>query len=104
MKSAIATWQSIPQIVWTASPDGGLDYYNQRWFDYTGLNLEQTKGWGWQPVLHPDDLQTCTDRWSESIATGESIKRNTVLNVPRMAHIGGILAARCQCVMTKARS
>ncbi len=33
---------AMPQMVWTARPDGFLDYYNQRWFDYTGLTLEQT--------------------------------------------------------------
>ena len=62
--------EAIPQIVWTAQPDGGLDYYNQRWFDYTGLTLEQTMGWGWEPVIHPDDLPTCIQRWTRSFTTG----------------------------------
>ncbi len=62
---------AMPQIVWTSRPDGWLDYYNQRWFDYTGMNLEQTQGWGWGPVLHPDDLQHCIDVWSESVRTGD---------------------------------
>ncbi len=61
---------SMPQIVWTAFPDGFTDYYNQRWFDYTGMTLEQTQGWGWEPVLHPDDVQKCIDAWSESLRTG----------------------------------
>ncbi|MGB3655473.1 MAG: PAS domain S-box protein, partial [Rivularia sp. (in: cyanobacteria)] len=61
---------SMPQIVWTARPDGFLDYYNQRWFDYTGMTLEQTQGWGWEPVLHPEDVQMCVDVWSESVRTG----------------------------------
>nr|MBA2733037.1 PAS domain S-box protein [Acidobacteriota bacterium] len=63
--------EAIPQIVWTANPDGFLDYYNQHWFDYTGMTLEQTQGWGWQPVIHPDDLQRCVDVWANSVATGE---------------------------------
>ena len=62
--------QGIPQIVWTANPAGDLDYYNQNWFDYTGMNLEQTRGWGWKPVLHPDDLQNCLDRWTTAYQTG----------------------------------
>lgn len=61
----------IPQIVWAARPDGFLDYYNQQWFDYTGLTLEQTQGWGWEAALHPDDLQLCLDRWTAAVATGE---------------------------------
>jgi hypothetical protein len=63
--------ESIPQIVWTGRPDGWLDYYNQRWFDYTGMTLEETQGWGWGPVLHPDDLQMCIDRWTLAVETGE---------------------------------
>ncbi len=63
--------EALPQIVWTADPDGSLDYYNQNWFDYTGMTLEQTRGWGWEPVLHPDDLVGCVERWSESVQTGE---------------------------------
>ena len=63
---------SMPQIVWTARPDGFLDYYNQRWFDYTGLTLEQTQGW--EAILHPDDLQNCVKVWSEAVETGEKYK------------------------------
>jgi PAS domain S-box-containing protein len=63
---------TVPQIIWTARPDGGLDYYNKAWFDYTGLTLAQTKDWGWEAVLHPDDLQPCIERWTHSLTTGES--------------------------------
>ncbi|CAN5778547.1 hypothetical protein BH11GEM2_BH11GEM2_30400 [soil metagenome] len=63
--------EAIPQIVWTANPDGWLDFYNQRWFDYTGLTLEQTQGWGWEPVLHSDDLENCVNRWTHAFSTGE---------------------------------
>ena len=63
--------EAIPQIVWTARPDGAIDYYNQRWFDYTGTTLEQTRGWGWAPVVHADDRQPCIGRWTEALRTGE---------------------------------
>jgi PAS domain S-box-containing protein len=62
--------EALPQIVWTARADGALDFYNKRWFDYTGMTLEQTRGWGWQPVLHADDLQSGIDRWTESFQSG----------------------------------
>ncbi len=62
---------SIPQIVWTSQPDGNLDYYNQHWIDYTGMSIEETQGWGWGPVLHPEDLQRCIDVWTESFTTGK---------------------------------
>ena len=61
---------AMPLVVWTATPDGKLDYYSQRWFDYTGMTLEQSSGWGWEPVLHPDDLQPCIDGWMHSVQTG----------------------------------
>jgi PAS domain S-box-containing protein len=63
---------TVPLIIWTARPDGGLDYYNKAWFDYTGLTLAQTADWGWGAVLHPDDLQRCIDRWTHSFTTGEN--------------------------------
>ncbi len=60
----------LPQILWTSNPDGNLDYYNKRWFEYTGMTFEQTQGWGWKPVLHPDDLQNCMDVWTDSYTSG----------------------------------
>lgn len=62
---------SIPLVVWTANPNGELDYYNRQWEIYTGFSGEETKGWGWGPVLHPDDLQRCIDRWTKAFTTGE---------------------------------
>ena len=62
---------AMPQMVWTARPDGWLDYYNQRWYEYTGMTFEQAQGWGWQPTVHPDDRQPCIDGWSQSVRTGE---------------------------------
>ncbi|MDB6152413.1 MAG: hypothetical protein JWL90_866 [Chthoniobacteraceae bacterium] len=61
---------AMPQIVWAARPDGFLDYYNNRWFAYTALSLEQTLGWGWEMVLHPDDLQNCINKWTTACRTG----------------------------------
>jgi PAS domain S-box-containing protein len=49
--------QSLPQIAWTINLEAEADFFNQRWYDYTGLTYEQTRGWGWQKVIHPDDLQ-----------------------------------------------
>lgn len=48
--------ECISQIVWIADPEGQLTYINSRWFDYSGQTLEQAKKWGWQDILHPDDL------------------------------------------------
>ena len=57
-EAAAALADSMPQIVWAARPDGYLDYYNRRWFEYTGLTAERSRrAEGWEPVLHPDDLR-----------------------------------------------
>ncbi|MEG4073001.1 PAS domain S-box protein [Microcoleus sp. Pol14C2] len=64
--------EAIPQIVWTARPDGWLDYYNQRWFEYTGLTLEETQGWGWQLAMHPDDVENSVESWKISVETGKT--------------------------------
>ncbi|MEQ9669188.1 PAS domain S-box protein [Coleofasciculus sp. G2-EDA-02] len=63
--------ESLPQIVWTAEADGSVDYYNQRWAEYSGISQQNGHGWGWQPVLHPDDKQKTIDAWKQSVATGE---------------------------------
>lgn len=65
---------SIPQIIWTSSPDGTMDYYNKHWFDYTGLSLEDTLLYGWEPVIHPDDAPKDYADWHHSLATGEPYK------------------------------
>jgi PAS domain S-box-containing protein len=62
---------AMPQIVWTARSDGFIDYYNQRWFDYTGMTHDQTLGGAREPMLHPEDVQKCIDRWTSSFTTGE---------------------------------
>jgi PAS domain S-box-containing protein len=63
--------ESVPQIVWTSMPDGWLDYFNQRWFDYTGLTLEQSQGWGWESAVHPDDFQTYTRARRRALQSGD---------------------------------
>jgi PAS domain S-box-containing protein len=49
--------ETIPQIAWTNTFEGEITFYNQRWYDYTGLINEQTKTWGWRKTIHRDDLQ-----------------------------------------------
>ena len=58
---------SMPQIVWTARPDGSVDYCNERWFEFTGRDRERNAEAGWQAMVHPDDLQRCSDAWSAAV-------------------------------------
>jgi PAS domain S-box-containing protein len=65
----------LPQIVWTARPDGARDYFNQRWYDYTGMSREQSEGWGWTAALHPDDLAGFTQAWREAVRDGRLLEQ-----------------------------
>ena len=61
---------SIPEIIYTAEADGSITYYNQYWYDFTGLSLEDTEGWKWESIMHPDDLEYCNLKWRESLKSG----------------------------------
>ncbi len=63
--------EAIPQIVWTANPQGDVDYCNQRWYQLTGLTEEQTLGSGWSNGLHPDDRFVAWRNWEEVLLTGQ---------------------------------
>lgn len=61
---------SVPQMVWTATKDGQLDYVNQRTIDFHGCSLEEIIGDKWQNSIHPDDLPHCIKIWEHSLKTG----------------------------------
>jgi PAS domain S-box-containing protein len=61
---------SMPQIVWAARPDGFVDYYNERWYEFTGFPREQYGDESWTPILHPDDVARCVDTYRGCIRTG----------------------------------
>src|SRR6266446_1640440 len=53
----------VPSFLWTSLPDGSKEYLNKRWYDYTGLSLEEGQGWGWKVVVHQDDLDRLVREW-----------------------------------------
>lgn len=61
----------MPQMVWATQPDGYHDFFNKRWYDFTGLDYEQTKDKGWSLVLHPDDYARTWKVWDYSLKTGK---------------------------------
>ncbi|HEY4157014.1 MAG TPA: response regulator [Polyangiaceae bacterium] len=63
--------EAIPEIVWTARPDGQFDYLNRRWSEQTGVSAEQAKGSGWLRAVHPDDIERCASAWRHAVATGQ---------------------------------
>ena len=61
---------SMPHMVWTARPDGYLDYYNERWYEFTGFSREDSSGNIWERIVHPDDLQRVGQAWGEALKSG----------------------------------
>lgn len=60
----------VPQIIWTSRPDGFIDYYNKRWYEYTNLKENEYGDSSWISVLHPDDVELVKDNWYKSIQSG----------------------------------
>ncbi|MEO6247324.1 MAG: PAS domain-containing protein [Sphingomicrobium sp.] len=62
---------SMPQMVWSTLPDGSPDYFNARWYEFTGAPHGSTEGDQWTTVLHPDDQERSASTWHEAVASGE---------------------------------
>ncbi len=62
---------SIPQKIFTANPDGHIDYFNPQWTEFTGMSFEQMQDSGWTRFVHPDDLEEKTQHWRHAFDTGE---------------------------------
>jgi PAS domain S-box-containing protein len=62
---------AVPQIIWTNDADGFANYFNKRWYDYSGLTFEQSAGGGWQNIVHPADEPASRERWHRALSRGE---------------------------------
>lgn len=60
----------VPQIIWTGEPDGFVDYYNKRWYEYTGFDENKFGDSSWIPLMHPDDVTLVVEFWYKSVQTG----------------------------------
>ena len=58
---------AIPGLVWSALPDGDGEFCNQRWLDYTGMSLNEIKGWGWAVAIHPQDVTDLRKKWQVAL-------------------------------------
>ena len=62
---------SVDQMIWTTRPDGHHDYFNRRWYEFTGTPTGSTDGEGWLGIFHEDDRVRTRETWERSLATGE---------------------------------
>ncbi len=62
--------QAMPNHVWTARPDGMLDWFNQRVLEYSGLGFDALKDAEWTRLVHADDLERAIADWATALASG----------------------------------
>ncbi|WP_240432022.1 PAS domain S-box protein [Pedobacter chitinilyticus] len=62
---------AVPIVMWTATPDGMLDFINQRWLDQSAMPIQSSLGDKWTATMHPDDVARTLKTWQKSLATGE---------------------------------
>ena len=87
---------SVDQMIWATRPDGFHDYFNQRWYDYTGTSAGSSDGEGWNSLFHPDDQERAREVWRRSLETGEPYRIEY-----RLRHHSGAyrwVLGRAQCV------
>ncbi len=62
---------TIPGMVWSALPDGSVDFFSQRWAEYHGISLEDFGRQGWEVVIHPDDVVRARETERAALAAGK---------------------------------
>lgn len=63
--------ESMPQMIWTTTPEGLHDWFSPRWYEYTGLTEDDSLGMGWRLPFHPDDMVSTGKKWAHSLKTGD---------------------------------
>ena len=64
--------ETVPVQIWTALPDGHLDYVTEQTASRLGRTAQQLLAEGWQNVVHPEDLESAIERWTHALATGQT--------------------------------
>lgn len=66
--------ETIPEMLWSAGPDGAIEYCNSRFLQYTGFSAEEVLEDGWQNTIHPDDAARVAPVWMSCVATGATYR------------------------------
>jgi PAS domain S-box-containing protein len=65
--------QTIPGMLWSATPEGDVDYFNRPCLDFTAMTEEQARGWGWVTAIFPDDRDSLVERWRSCLDSGSPL-------------------------------
>lgn len=63
--------EAMPQMVWSTRPDGYHDFFNARWYEFTGVARGATDGLGWRNLFHQDNRERMWEKWTRCLKTGE---------------------------------
>ncbi len=63
--------ENVPAVLWSARPDGTVEFVNRYGLDFFGRTFDSVKDWNWVDIVHPDDLAQVGEAWSKSLETGE---------------------------------
>jgi PAS domain S-box-containing protein len=66
--------EAIPEMVWTANTEGRLQYANSRWFEYSGVGLDDAARLGWNQLLHPEDRERSFGAWDVAVESGSILE------------------------------
>ena len=63
----------VPDLLWQSRPDGSTDWFNDRWYAYTGQTSEGAAGWGWTEAIHPDDRVRSAEAYARAVAESRGL-------------------------------
>ena len=66
-RNVLSLAEAVPAIVWSADTTGAIDWFNQLWYTHTAQQRDAALGWGWQAVIHPDDLSDAVRGWVDAV-------------------------------------
>lgn len=66
--------EALPQMVWSSDAAGSIDFFNARWYEFTGVAEGASDGEAWRVLFHPDDQAAIAHRWRHSLRTGDALE------------------------------
>ena len=64
----------VTDLLWSSDPDGSMNWYNRRWYEYTGQRADEALGYGWLKCIHPDEREATRQYFQEAITRGDPLQ------------------------------
>ncbi len=82
---------ALPGFVWSALPDGDVEFCNQRWLDYSGMSLDEVRGEELSAAIHPQDKSDFVEKWRAALTQGESFETGTRRSAEADCSVGRVV-------------